>query len=272
MAEYEAGVSTAIFDGTEPGEHLRAVGAAGLGCVELTKNVRELVEDGSSSGELLRAAEETGVRINSLHVPFSRELDISNPDGSARGRIVELARLYLRRAKELGARCIVLHPSAEPISDGERAERFRLSRGSLEALAPDAGASGVTVAVECLPRTCLGHTSEEQLRLLKGLDENLFGVCLDVNHANLREDVVRATRAYGRRIVSTHISDNDGLDERHWLPGKGIIPWREWVAALREADYAGPLIYEVGGKAFEGLPDEERPAAVVRNLREVLGV
>ena len=133
------------------------------------------------------------------------------------------------------------------------------------------GGDGVVVAVECLPRTCLCHTAEESLRLLDGLDERLFGVCLDVNHSNLREDVVRAARAYGRRIASTHISDNDGLDERHWLPGKGIIPWRDWVAALAGGGYRGPLIYEVGGKAFGGIPDEERPAAVARNLREVLG-
>ena len=56
--DYEAGVSTAIFDGREPGDHFRAVAAAGLGWVERAKNVRELVEDEASSRELRPAAEE----------------------------------------------------------------------------------------------------------------------------------------------------------------------------------------------------------------------
>jgi len=123
-----------------------------------------------------------------------------------------------------------------------------------------------------LPRTCLGHDSEEMLAILEPFDPRQVGVCLDVNHANLREDVLAATRNLAPRVVTTHISDNDGDDERHWMPGKGIIPWGPWSDTLVGAGYDGPFIYEVGWQKV-GEPEHtlaERFAAIRRNAEELL--
>jgi sugar phosphate isomerase/epimerase len=44
-----------------------------------------------------------------------------------------------------------------------------------------------------------------------------------------------------------HISDYDGVDERHWLPGQGIINWSEVVESLVSIDYGGPFMFESAG-------------------------
>ncbi len=32
---------------------------------------------------------------------------------------------------------------------------------------------------------------------------------------------------WGHRLMVTHIGDNDGVLDRHWLPGLGTLNWKE---------------------------------------------
>ncbi len=105
--------------------------------------------------------------------------------------------------------------------------------------------SGVRAGVEPLPRTCLGHNAGEMAVLLDGLPAEHVGICLDVNHANVGQDLVAFIQLFGRRIISVHISDNDGVDEKHWLPGEGVIDWPAVINALRKVGYDGPWMCEV---------------------------
>ena len=41
--------------------------------------------------------------------------------------------------------------------------------------------------------------------------------------------------------MTLHVSDFDGVDERHWMPGKGIVDWNDVIAALVEVGYEGPF-------------------------------
>jgi sugar phosphate isomerase/epimerase len=140
----------------------------------------------------------------------------------------------------------VIHPSTDPVEDADGARRIQLAHEALremEARLP-AGAD-IKIAVECLPRTNLCHDSAEAVEFIQPLGER-FGICLDVNHTNFREDPVQAVRAYARHTITTHIADNDGVHEKHWMPGDGVIPWKPRYAALIAAGYTGPILYETG--------------------------
>jgi len=52
-------------------------------------------------------------------------------------------------------------------------------------------------------------------------------------------------RTLKEKLFTLHISDYDGVDERHWLPGQGVIDWRAFVAALKDINYTGPFNYEI---------------------------
>jgi sugar phosphate isomerase/epimerase len=82
------------------------------------------------------------------------------------------------------------------------------------------------------------------LAIIGDLDPNGVGACLDVNHANLRENPADTVRWLGHRLLTLHISDNDGVDERHWMPGRGVINWLEFLGALEDSAYSGTLVYE----------------------------
>lgn len=79
------------------------------------------------------------------------------------------------------------------------------------------------------------------------------GICLDLGHANIQENVVSAIRAASSRLIHVHASDNHAGRDDHLVPGRGSIPWDRVFDALAEADFSGPLTVElrdyVGGEA-----------------------
>jgi len=212
----------------------------------------------------------TGPRVVSVHSPFSEAIDISRTDPGGAEQGIEAARAALKAGSELGARLLVIHPSAEPIVPEQRAARIERSRASLAALAAPARAARCRIAVELLPRTCLGNTAEELALLLDGLDERVFGVCLDTNHLMERHaSLPQVLGALGRRLFTLHLSDYDGVDEKHWMPGKGVIDWPAFMGALREIGYGGPFNYEADPQVPEL---DARIAAFGRNFAWLSGL
>ena len=137
---------------------------------------------------------------------------------------------------------LVLHPSSEPISDGERETRLQNSANSIGRLALAAKEIGAVLCIENLPRTCLGRDSGEIMRLIGDFPEVM--VCFDSNHL-LQEEHARFFETVGSRIGTIHASDYDRRDERHWLPGEGVIDWPDFLRRLRASGYKGVFMHEV---------------------------
>ena len=112
--------------------------------------------------------------------------------------------------------------------------------------------------------TCLGNSLEELHDLLDGLDPDVAGICLDTNHGMDRpQDLPGIVRRLGTRLTTLHLSDYDGIDEKHELPGKGVLDWKAFLAALDEIDYQGPFNYEC---SVEGDTLEEKIRALEENF------
>ncbi len=195
---------------------------------------------------LKELADRHGVELWSFHLPFDpfSKLDISHPD-IAEGAIM-LMKEYIDKATAIGIKRFVIHPSGEPIADEDRAVRLERSKRSLSELADYADAHGALIAVEDLPRTCLGRNSEEIAQLLSANDK--LRVCFDTNHL-LSEDIGEFIKRVGDKIVTTHFSDYDFINERHWLPGEGKIDWVALVSRLEDVGYNGYILYELGFSA-----------------------
>ncbi|WP_158289266.1 sugar phosphate isomerase/epimerase family protein [Paenibacillus flagellatus] len=191
---------------------------------------------------LVVRARRIGLDVWTMHLPYGTAWDVSVVDDAERAAVLDRHGRLLRLARRWGIGRAVLHPSWEPIAADERPARVAACKRALPLLAAEAERQGVRIAVECLPRTCLGNTSAEMLELV-GADERL-GVCCDVNHL-LQERSEHFIRRLAGRIVTVHMSDYDGVDERHWLPGKGVIRWNDVIGALAEQGYAGPFLFEV---------------------------
>lgn len=242
---------------------------AGIEVVEIAVAATEC--EGLDLERVARLAKEAGVTLWSFHLPFSSKIpiDIADPDPLRRQKTVELDKEMIRRGAAAGIRIFVIHPSAEPIEEKDRPARLGFAKESLAELAEFAAELDCSVAVEDLPRTCLGRNSYDILELLSA--HPALRVCFDTNHL-LMEDPAEFVRKVGDKIVTTHVSDYDYLDERHWLPGEGSIGWQSVLEALKEVGYTGPWLYEIGFESPKTLQREQDLTCedFVRNAKELL--
>lgn len=200
---------------------------------------------------IVRDATTYGVTIQSIHLPFApfTEIDLSSLDEQQRRYTLSVMRDLIAVAGDAGIGIAVIHPSGEPIAPADRGEALRHAQESLAELSAFAHRAGVRLAVENLPRTCLGNTAEEIAALLKAAPQ--LYACFDTNHCCFdpgqcaQQPNPAFIRALGGRLITLHVSDYDGYDEKHWLPGRGLNDWPALLAALEEIGYDGVFLYEI---------------------------
>ncbi|MGI5819643.1 MAG: sugar phosphate isomerase/epimerase family protein [Armatimonadota bacterium] len=264
-------ISTTMLDGSITVDGLREAASRGITHLEIFIPADGQTRDRPSEFDADALAEvigEAGMEVWSVHAPFGGGVDLSHPDELVRRDSVGQIRAACEVASALGANCVVAHAGLSTGDANEREIRRRQSLRSINCLLKCTCRLEVCLAMEYLPankpRLC---NDSAQISEMLDLCDGRPGVCLDTNHANLRESLAAATRALAERIVTLHISDNDGEQERHMMPGEGVIDWREFMDVLDEIGYEGPLVYEaVGGETLA-----ERMEMTVTSARDVLG-
>lgn len=245
-------------------ETLKFYKSVGIDAIELSvawNNVDQIDWEGLGAN-----AKEAGVELWSYHLPFSGEITIACLDDERRENTIALHCSLMDKAAAIGIRRFVIHPSTEPNIDEERSEKMANARQSLARLAEYADRYGATVCVENLPRTCLGRTADEVVELAAA--DPRLRVCFDVNHLCLEYgcDHQEFVAKLGHLIETTHMSDYDFVDEKHFFPGNGQIDWQEVISLLENAGYCGPFLTEGGFEPSRWAP--EVPFGKVEDLHE----
>lgn len=240
---FKVGMSSTGFALTE--ENFAALRKSNVSAVEISMKP-ELYKD-INYKEVKTLSEKYGVGLWSYHLPFSpfSEVDISFIDKAKRDNTVSYLSELIKKAADIGIDKFVIHASGEPISDEQRPERLKASMESLDILAETAHKCGGVIAVEDLPRTCLGNTSDEMKALISA--NGKLRVCFDTNHL-LKDDNISFMKKLADKIITVHISDYDFINERHWLPGEGKLDWIKMLETFKEIGYSGIWLYEIGLK------------------------
>lgn len=253
--DYKLGTSCGIAGGTSP-EALAKIKEAGIEYIELSINgfwrKKPANEVYIRAYKTLQNVEASGLKVWSVHLPFSSSLDISVLDNKKREANLRFFEEMIRLAGIFKPKCLVLHPGADTIKDEEtRQERLKCSRNSIGRLAIAAADIGALLCIEDLPRTCPGRTAEEMDYLTAGIPN--VRICFDTNHLLLgtHEEFLEKL---GDRIATIHVSDYDGVDEKHWMPfhEEGIVDWHAFYQGLKKIKYKGVFMFEV--KKGEGTP------------------
>ncbi len=242
MSQLSFGVSL-IFSNNDYNESLvYDLASAGIKTVEV--NARKLAQpDQRESARSLFTR--SSPRVSTIHALYGPEYDISRLEAEPWQSAVRCALDAVQLAVDLNIPIVVMHSSSEPILPDERTRRLERCREGLAIMGQKAKSGGRRIAIEYLPRTCLGNCLDDLNWLVDRLGDDTFGVCLDVNHLmNRYAELPQIVRSLGRRLIATHISDCDENDEKHWLPGRGVLDWRGFMQALAQIDYHGPFTYE----------------------------
>jgi len=224
----------------------------GLDYVEVTMNNvigKDFAGAPERAKQLMDDLQKAGIKVWSVHMPFSRTLDISVLDDSKRDENIQYMKDAMRMAAVFQPQYIVLHPSSEPILPAEREQRLLNSHAAIGDLASVAKEIGAVLCVENLPRTCLGQNGEEMMRLLDGHDE--VGICFDTNHLLYQSHADFLKAIPKGKIKTLHLSDYDFSDERHLLPGKGLIDNKALWRGIKENGYEGIMMFECKGDINE---------------------
>lgn len=185
------------------------------------------------------------LKITSIHMPFGETISISSLNKQYLENAEKELQTAIEQALYFGADVIVVHASLEPIDPKDRKAMILQAGNTLKKYEQEIIENNLKIAVEFLPRTCIGNSAEELLAIIKGLDKEHFGVCLDVNHlmADYKRlpDIVLQLQEH---LFELHLSDYDGIDEKHWLPGRGVIDWQRLIMTLNKINYKGIFNFE----------------------------
>lgn len=263
MSDLELGVSTLLWyddEGLMP--HLPLAAEAGFRHIELRRFLPHLDYTSASAMRRMTAAfQENDLAVHSVHMPDGVIADMASPDEAIRGQAVAEAKAVAVALTRLGGRFLVTHAGGAVDDESERAAGLAASRSSLAEVAAFCREVGVKVAVEnSLPtRPRLGETVSEVVELVEAVGAGNVGYCLDTSHANLGGGVVAALERVGHKLMTVHLSDNDGTSDRHELPFAGVIDWRAFIERLVGVGYEGVFMFEV--RAWD------EPAATLREAR-----
>ncbi len=225
--------------------------ASGLfSCVEYAKSILNDENDfenlKSDAQKLCALSKKYDVKIRSFHLPFGEGFYPFTPsslDGEKRAKTMEYTKKAINILKVCGIEIVVIHGSLKVLEE-EREERLCVFCEYLKELCDFCAPLGISVAVETLKPRCLGRNLKEHLFIRENVNRDNLGICFDSNHL-LQEDNLYFLENIGEHIITTHLSDFDGLDERHWFPGRGVNNWRKIISILQEKGYNEPYVFEV---------------------------
>ena len=135
----------------------------------------------------------------------------------------------------IGVPLLVVHPQTNLMSGADAALGLR----RLVPVVDYAKKAGIRLAVENV------DSAELLEAVLTRFPEDHVGFCYDSGHETWLTPDARYLRRYGDRLFCTHLNDNDGTGDRHWLPGDGKADFSRICDDLRACGYAGPLSLEV---------------------------
>ena len=133
------------------------------------------------------------------------------------------------------------------------------SQGALTELAPQAGALGVTLAIEPMHAGCAEQwtfltTLDDTLELLEAVASPQVKMVLDTYHLGQESGLVGRLAAILPRLAIVQLGDArrpPAGEQNRCRLGEGVVPLAEIVAALKAGGYDGYYDVELLGEELE---------------------
>ena len=179
----------------------------------------------------------------SVHGPF-HGVNLGSRDPNQREISRQMLSSALEFANAVHSPHLVIHtglvPQYSPKARTKWLDQFCLN---LEPLLDRAASLGVRIAVE--------NTYEPDpaifAEIFGRVQNPALGMCLDTGHATCFGQVEPAewAKRFADVISHIHCSDNDGKDDLHWCPGKGVVNFAEILRPLKLIGALPSITFEV---------------------------
>jgi sugar phosphate isomerase/epimerase len=223
--------------------------------------------DRSQIGELGHWFRDSKMRLHSLHSPMYTDeyggkggphsiINLTEPVKAQRLRMVDEIKRVLEVAEVIPFRYLIQHIGV----GGEEFDlrKFDSAFTALEEVSVFARQRGVEVLLENIPNEL---SSAERLLMFEEVTHIGLNYAFDLGHAHMKEGVENAFLLLKDKIRSTHVHDNDGVDDTHRFPGSGTIDWKRAMELMRGCGDQFPLLLELKEQ-----PDMGNPLDAVREV------
>ena len=259
------GICNEMYVGQPVGEVIEHAAGLGYHGIELAPfALADEVEAMTVAAQrsIAKCAEDNGIEILGLHWLLASPdgLNITAPDAAVRARTLKFFRKLIEIAVNTGGR-ILTFGSPNQRSFGEGQSRETASARAVDffsELAPELEAADVTVALEPLEPELTNFITRtsEACDVARAIGSKAIGITLDTHflrwecaaHGGTYLDAMRRA---GPRLAHLHIQDDNSL-----APGTGTADFSDYVAAVREIQWAGYVSFEAFGVAEKGRGEE----------------
>src|SRR5262245_11355304 len=225
-------------------EDVRHYCAAGIPAIGVWR--RKLSDFGEQRGiELLK---DSGLAVSNLLWAGG----FTGSEGHSYRESIDDAVEAIRLAGAMKAKCLVVYSGARAGHTHNHARRLFVT--ALKELGQLAAAQEITLAVEPMHAGCAEECTfltslDDALAIVDQIDHPLVRLSFDTYQLGSVAGVAARLRELAPRIAIVHLADGHPPDdEQHRTPlGRGCVPLRELMAALREGGYDGDFDVELFG-------------------------
>jgi D-psicose/D-tagatose/L-ribulose 3-epimerase len=204
---------------------------------------------------VLKEARKAGMELVTT-TTLSADTNLISPDPQVRARGVASLKRLVEIDNELGAKILagVIYAGWGCLSGKPRTEQeWEWSVTAMREVARYAReASDLLIAVEPVNRfeSHFLNIASDAVQYCKDVGTGNMRVHLDTFHMIREETSFRgAVQTCGKQYLGyVHMCENN-----RGIPGTGLVPWREFLQALKEIAYEGPLVIESFDPGFEEL-------------------
>ncbi len=223
----------------DPCDELRWTAEHGFDFLDLTVEGPQADLEHLDIAALRRIVDETGIGIVGHSAPF---LPFGSPLARLRQAAVDCAVDTFEALAALGAQLVNVHILGFFPKLFDRRQIHAWYGESFSQLAERAEPYGLRVMVEHPPSPVVGISD---ISAILAADERL-GFHLDVGHAHVGGDRIEGLiKAFSKRLVHVHLSDNRGQSDDHRTLGDGWIDWPRAIGLIRQTGYDGTITLEV---------------------------
>lgn len=206
----------------------------------------ELAWQEGSKDKILDIVRNSGLFIENIHVAYEECNNFWSDSEIERKKVMNFHYEWLEDCAHFNIPMMVMHVTkgnsvAEPSLSGIKC---------IESLVKRAESYHVKIAIENTRR------NNVIVAVLDEITSKSLGFCYDSSHDRLYGNKeYEILKKCGKRLFATHLSDNDGIKDRHWLPEHGVINWRG-LFDIFPKEYDGCISLEVE-KGMDDFSSEE---------------
>lgn len=167
------------------------------------------------------------LKLDNVHLPFENINNLWSENITERNNQINIVKKWLNECKDIGVETVVIHA----VQGSNKIFDYSYGYDSFKKIITEAESIDINVAIE---NTQMFHYTEF---ILKETESPNAGFCYDSSHDFVNGGSMgEILDKWKNKLMAVHLSDNDGICDRHWIPGKGHVSWKKIINIIEQTN------------------------------------